>query len=48
MRSRVKSISLSNYIVGRRQVIEMFQRLDQAYPQAQHIYLVMDVDPFPS
>ncbi len=33
---------LDNYIVGRRQVIEMFQRLDQAYPQAQHIYLVMD------
>ncbi len=33
---------LDNYIVGRRQVIEMFQRLDQAYPQVQHIYLVLD------
>lgn len=33
---------LDNYIVGRKQVIAMFEQLDQAYRQAQHIYLVLD------
>lgn len=33
---------LDDYIVGRRQVIALFQQLDQAYPEAQHIYLVLD------
>lgn len=33
---------LDNYIVGRRQVGELYQRVDQAYPLAQRIFLVQD------
>ena len=33
---------LDNYIVGRRQVGQLYQRFDQAYPLAQRIYIVQD------
>jgi hypothetical protein len=33
---------LDDYIVGRRRVGEFYQRLDQAYPFAQHIFVVQD------
>jgi len=33
---------LDNYIVGRRQVVELYQRVDRAYPLAQRIFLVQD------
>jgi transposase len=33
---------LDNYIVGRRQVGELYERLDQAYPLAQPIFVVQD------
>lgn len=33
---------LDNYIVGRKQVIQLFERLNQAYPQARRVSLVLD------
>lgn len=33
---------LSNYIVGRKQVIQWYRRLEEAYPKAQKIYVVQD------
>lgn len=33
---------LDNYIVGRKQVGQMYHQLDQLYPQAQRIFLVQD------
>ena len=33
---------LDNYIVGRRQVIGLYQRLDAVYPTAERIYVVQD------
>ncbi|HEU0002913.1 MAG TPA: IS630 family transposase [Ktedonobacteraceae bacterium] len=33
---------LDNYIVGRKQVIQLLKQLDQAYPQAQQVSLVLD------
>jgi putative transposase len=33
---------LSNYIVGRRQVIAWYQQLNQAYPKARKIYIAQD------
>lgn len=33
---------LSNYIVGRRQVIAWYQQLNEAYPKARKIYIVQD------
>ncbi len=33
---------LSNYIVGRRQVIEWYQLLNEAYPDARKIYIAQD------
>ena len=37
-----KVTSLDNYIVGRRQVIEMYDRIAKAYPRAKTIYVVQD------
>ncbi|HLZ56452.1 MAG TPA: IS630 family transposase [Ktedonosporobacter sp.] len=34
--------TLDNYIVGRKQVIQFFQRLDALYPQAKRIWVVLD------
>lgn len=34
--------TLDNYIVGRKQVIQLFKRLDAAYPQAARIWVVLD------
>lgn len=34
--------TLDNYIVGRKQVIQFFKRLDAAYPQASRIWVVLD------
>ena len=34
--------TLDNYIVGRKQVIQFFQRLDALYPQARRIWVVLD------
>ena len=34
--------TLDNYIVGRKQVIQFFQRLDVLYPQAKRIWVVLD------
>ena len=34
--------TLDNYIVGRKQVIQFFKRLDALYPQASRIYVVLD------
>ena len=34
--------TLDNYIVGRKQVIQFFQRLDALYPQASRIWVVLD------
>lgn len=33
---------LDNYLVGRRQLIQFYQQLDQRYPDAEEIYLVED------
>jgi transposase len=33
---------LDNYIVGRKQVIQLFKLLDATYPQAERIYVVLD------
>lgn len=33
---------LDNYIIGRRQLIEMYHTIDELYPQAEHIYVVQD------
>jgi DDE superfamily endonuclease len=34
--------TLDNYIVGRKQAIQFLKRLDAAYPQAEHIWIVLD------
>lgn len=33
---------LDNYIVGRKVVVQLYQTLDQVYPDAEHIYVVQD------
>jgi hypothetical protein len=35
-------VTLDNYIVGRRQVCAFLQQIDQSYPNAEKIYVVMD------
>ena len=37
-----KVTSLDNYIVGRRQLIQMYDRIAKAYPRAETIYVVQD------
>ena len=34
--------SLDNYLVGRTPLVQMYRRLDQAYPQAERIYVIQD------